>query len=435
MENDNEVKSIIEKSKQTFLTDELLNQHAKPEIYSLDAEFAATRKNRKPWFVLLLLLFLGAIGVGSYMFTLFLQSQSKRQVIPIADFEDINLQEILNRAKKTEAQLEFAVKELMILREEKQKKVQTINDEYTQKGDELRKSGIPPAQLQVKLDGLNKQKQEEIQGESESYNKKIKYKEEEVATIRNNIAEERNNIRKETDKVQSAINNYQKLFDLKLDKVRKEYERKMADLILLYNPYITEANVAAILRSNDYPYNLKPVTLLPSDEYTRMMSREGAWTATDQSRLKKGVRAQFALIDRLRKVPYKNSVPGALNKIQGATILVVNDYEGRLGKLYQIVNSKNAQIANYHYAFDYLLYSRPENGYIIDARNSARVRVYINEVNKIKDGIVASVFRNDDEFIGEISLYRAGGGVYAKVMSTSTGKSIKPFDKILLKIE
>lgn len=435
MENDNEINQLIEKSKQTFLTDELLDQNTKPEIYSLETEFAETRKNRKPGFILALFLFLAIIGAGSYFFTVYIQSRSKQTVIPISDFEDINLQEILNKAKNTEAQLEFALKELNMLKSEKTEKIQGIKDSYQEKKVLLLKKNLASTELESQKAELARNRQKEIDEVSAEYDKKIKAKEEEIKTIRKNIAEHRKNLKKETEKVKAAINNYQRLFDLKLNKVRAEYEQKIKELILLYNPYITERQIASILHSREYSSKSRLNSLLASDEYTKLMAREGAWTSAQQTKLKRSIQSNFLLIDRLRKVPYKNSVPGALDRIRGMSVYLINDYESRLGKLYQIMMRKNSQIANYHYAFDYLLYSKPENGYIIDPRNTSRIKVYMNEVNRISNGVTASVFRNDDEFIGDISLYHSSEGIYAKVIQLTSGKKIQPFDKILLKIK
>lgn len=435
MENDNEINKIVEKSKQTFLTDDLLDQHSKPEIYSLEKEFAETKKNRKPGFILVLFLFLAIIGAGSYFFTKYVQTRSKQTVIPISDFEDINLQEILNKAKNTEAQLEFALKELSILKTERSEKISEIKDKYQEKKVLLLKKNLAAGEMETQKAELARDRQKEIDELKADYDKKIKAKEEEIKTIRKNIAEHRRKLKSETEKVKAAINNYQRLFDLKLNKVRAEYDQKIRELILKYNPYMTEWQIKKILRSRDFSPRTSLTSMLASDEYTRLMAREGAWNQAEQTKLKNSIRDNLALIDRMRKVPYKNSVPGALDKIRGMSVYIINDYESRLGSLYQILLKKNSQISNYHYAFDYLLYSKPESGYIIDPRNSAKIRVYMNEVNRIANGVMASVFRNDDEFIAEVSLYRSSSGVFAKVVQLSPGKKIQPFDKILLKIK
>lgn len=93
-------------SSKEFLLQNSLAENEKPAIYSLEAEFAKTKRNRdlKPLLVFwgfIILLFGITLGTVRY-----LEHQSKQINIDISDFEDLRLKEALSEAKETNADLE-----------------------------------------------------------------------------------------------------------------------------------------------------------------------------------------------------------------------------------------------------------------------------------------------------------------------------------------
>ena len=87
-------------SSKEFLLQNSLAEDEKPVIYSLEAEFAKTKKNRdfKP-----LLVFWGFVLIlmGSTLGTVrFLERQSRQVNIDISDFEDLRLKEALSEAEE-----------------------------------------------------------------------------------------------------------------------------------------------------------------------------------------------------------------------------------------------------------------------------------------------------------------------------------------------
>lgn len=93
-------------SSKEFLLQNSLGDIEKPAIYSLEAEFAKTKRNRdpKPLLIVLGFVFLLAgitVGIASY-----LEHQSKQINIDITAFEDLRLKEALNEAKAVSSNLE-----------------------------------------------------------------------------------------------------------------------------------------------------------------------------------------------------------------------------------------------------------------------------------------------------------------------------------------
>ncbi len=97
-----------ELSSKEYLLHNSLAENEKPAIYSLEEEFAKTKRNRdvKP-----LLIFLGFILslVGITFGTVrYLDHQSKQISIDISDFEDLRLKEALSEAMEKEEELRGA---------------------------------------------------------------------------------------------------------------------------------------------------------------------------------------------------------------------------------------------------------------------------------------------------------------------------------------
>lgn len=98
-------------SKDIFLQNSLAEQE-KPEIYSLEEEFAKTKKNWdfKPhlvFFSFVIILLLTTVATANY-----LETKSKQVNIDITDFEDLRLKETLIAAKEKELELDRKTEEL-----------------------------------------------------------------------------------------------------------------------------------------------------------------------------------------------------------------------------------------------------------------------------------------------------------------------------------
>jgi hypothetical protein len=151
--------------------------------------------------------------------------------------------------------------------------------------------------------------------------------------------------------------------------------------------------------------------------------------------LRKKIQNQKLIIDSLQRVPYTNSVPLALNRLEGLSQSIIGDYETLWGNLVEQLNARNSYLGNYEYAFNYLTIMRSESGFVIDARNPNRMEVFIDHVYSVKNGDIAYIFKNDDSPIAKIELNLEHGRITAKVKENLRPVKIEPFDKILLKLE
>jgi hypothetical protein len=392
MGNENEVKDIIDKSKEIFLPSEFPDVEGKVAIYSLRDEFAKTKKSKTTGFKLVVVAFLAVLILITILITNYVQQQYRKEEITVTEFEDLKLKELFDTAKRNQQELEQAKKELEELRI-------GLDSELRSATSDRERSSI-----RARYNNLMRQKNREIaskQREIDSYDLRM-----------------RENIRK----AEEIVNNHMKLHRLKMEEQRQE-------LITRYNPYFTSSTLQRILRSGpDRSVKDEP----EYNEYHPVLSEEKIISKSNLNTLQKKTKNQLLLTERLRKVPYINSVKPALQHIENMSLSSIHQYEELWSTLAKTLNKRNSLLNNYQYAFDHLTKTSPESGYIIDPRNPNNIGVYINKIHSIKEGDTALVFRADDEYIGKISFFFGEEGIRAKVVSLKGMKEIEPFDKILL---
>lgn len=385
----------------SFLPEEIPDPEGKKPIYSLTEEFAKSKKNRS-WFLYGMVgLFMTGLVAVTIILTTIVQDQNKVFSVDIKDFEDINLSELLDRSKQYEEHLSKAKGELDRLTDEYQRRLK-----YT-------KGANAKAKLIARYQKLIQEKETEIktiQGQVSSYDKRLKEVEK---------------------KAEGIVNNYQRLHRYRMQRQKQYYENAIQRLILKYNPYFQSIKVRNALRG-DKARELKVPEL---NEYQALLAREGIQNKEDYESLVKKIEDYFILQERMNKIPYRNSVSPALQRMGFLSRTIVSSYDTLSLKMYQSIANKNIQLNHFQYAFDHLLQARQEAGYIVDPRNSNAIRVYVSRRFPISNGDTGFVFRSDDLSIGKIEFYSSPYGLMAKLISLEGGRQMEPFDKILIKIK
>ncbi len=459
MENDKQIKLMpLDEVKKVFLSDELLVRNAKPEIYSLPEEFAKSKKNRNFFAYALILLYIAIIGAGVYLITAAEETKNKRVEVNIAEFRQFNLLELLAEKKENEEKLTQLQQELEKLREDSLKEIKKLS----------------PKEQQKAMAALN----EKMKQLEESYLQKMKSKEAAIKELEKSIAREKQQIINESKETESAIKNYQNLAQMKevelerltadyegktarfqaeyqteIARLRNDYEQKMAKLnadhkteienlkkdnqelitalILKYNPVYSKGEIAAALNSK-----LGNSSNGSLNKFSNILNDENVYNEHEFSQLRNKIGAQRVIINSLQSVPYTNSVPQALNRLERLSQSIIGDYENIWGSLVNRIMNKNSYINSYDYAFNYLTATRRENGYIIDTRNPNRLIVFIDRIYTVKKGDIAYVFKNDEETpSAKIELYPENDMITARAKVFLKPVKITPFDKILLKLE
>jgi len=409
MGNENKIKPTSQRSKELleiksrFLPSDIEDPNARAEVYALDKEFAAAAKNRSWAFYLITFGFLAAIVAATVIITKLVQGKHNKVELAIMEFEEIKLKDILSATRNDEKNLEIARREL-----------ESLRIKYREALAELKERRAAEAEVaRVRAD----------------YNGKISAQQKTVADYEAKVAKRHREMNEGVAKVEGVLSNHERLMKLRLDKQQAEYEKKIADLILRYNPNFTEAELRAMVAREKSASAAKPAVLQPMPAE---ITREKIATKEKFDRLRALENEQRRLIARLRQVPYINSVSPALTGIDRRNQEITAEYEALLAETVKVLRRKNEVIGNYRSALKELTDREREYGYIIDSRNPKKLRVYLNPSLRAKAGLKAGVFRKDDEFIADIEIFFDNEGPCAKVLRVAEGKQIGAFDKIYL---
>lgn len=123
MDNDNKIKPLVTQGSSVFLREDPSQLVSKEKLYSLDEEFAKTRKNRSYTFYLLFISFLALIIGGTIFLTAYIQNLNERMDIKITDFEDLNLKDLLDASKKDYGDMIQAKQDVMSLKQGHERRI------------------------------------------------------------------------------------------------------------------------------------------------------------------------------------------------------------------------------------------------------------------------------------------------------------------------
>lgn len=471
MENDKQINNSgpehahdLERTKRFFLSEELLSKSQKPEVYSLADEYAKSKRNKNFLVYFLIFSYIAAIGIGVFFIDKLEENRNKRIEVNIAEFRQFNLMELLMEQKENEEKLAKLQQELEDLRISSKKELEKLS---------------PHSQQKV-LAAAN----EKIKKLEEAYNQEIKARQEAINSLQKTIAAEKQKIVANTQNnklntesanknpnistlpaqiQEAAIEKVKAEYEAKMERLKAEYEtklekekaeylantnklneehrnelnnlkkqnEKLADtLTLRYNPIYSQGEMASIINSrlgNSGNGSL--------NKYAKLLADENIFSEQEFNTLRNKIRGQGTIIDNLSAIPYVNSVPPALNRLNRLTDSIITDYETLWSSLVQRLKEKNDLINGYNFALSYLSTTRGENGYVIDARDSNRLIVFINHSYSVKKGDIGFIYKNEDMAIAKIEFIPEKGRVTARVVSMLRTEKIEPFDKILLKIE
>jgi len=151
------------------------------------------------------------------------------------------------------------------------------------------------------------------------------------------------------------------------------------------------------------------------------------------------------LSSKLKAVPYINSVPTALSRIEGEARLSVSAYRAALQAAGSGLESRDKTIAELkaraeaaenglnRYRAAVAAYAREnrESGYVIDVGDGAQLLVCLDPGVTVKDGSVGYVVHGDTA-VATVAFSLGGGSVYARVVKIEEGKKPEVFDSILV---
>lgn len=442
MGNENQIDiDRLEQSKSAFLPQEFQDPDAVTTIYSLEEEYAKTRKNKSVILYILVFLFLTAVIAGSIVYTGWLQNEGKNITIDISDFEDVRLLELVNDSKSLENdidQLQYEIREAEIQHKEQ---MDRLDDEYRSQRDAALSREISDEEKQSELAAVRSRYNRQVAAEKNQYETKMASLQERLRELEAKLAKLKEQIGAKGKIARTALGNKDELHNLQLKKLQNYYEdkiekmnsdhqREINSLIYKFNPSFSEAYLRELIRQRVRSYTL-PDTLLENTE--DVLTLEDAATMEDVSMVRKNTADQIQLLDRLQKIPYQNSVPRTLLHAESLSKSSIQKYDEIVVTLAEKIRKKNLRISQYDYALSAKLRIDGESGFVLDTRNRNRIPVYIDPTYRPQNGTTVFVFRNSEE-IATATIRKEGDFYYIQPTSSETAANIEPLDYIMLRV-
>lgn len=454
--------------------------------YDLISEFQKTKKNRSPVVPLTLAVIVVVVGLGSWGITRIIDQRTKQITVDIKSFEDLNLRDLLDSAKRYNDDLDRVARELSGLQTDMRNEIASVESKRKSDTDLLMAMNLSPTERdsrQKALDGDAKLATAAIQ---RRYASKIEEKRQEIAALQEKLAAYDTKSMDLAKKQQEALDNQQKIFDMEkqklndfyteriaaleksmnqekadsskrlqgaLDQLTKKHEQDLADLTARYNPTWTAddgingpiSSYGNSGSSSSYPLVLK--NLPPYSPVDRQTIQQALGIANDI----------HSLVSKLQSVPYINSIPPTLGAIDSAlnnfslqylSLLqassdAIANREGRIGQLQTTISDFQGQISglrgrvsDFSGALTEYVRSINVSGIVIDGKNANRILLFMDP-QYVDDSLSlrkAWIFRNENESIAEIQLHRDGDVIIGTALPSKADVTIESFDKVVLQL-
>lgn len=280
MGDDNQIKDLVAQVSRESLAQSLQNLQKETLAYDLEREFAATKKHRSFFVLGLTLVTVLALVFSAWLTVRIIERRSAQQNVDISSFEDLNLKDLLNVAKRTEDELAVAQRELIALERQQEDEVRLVQSAYSaeleligaQRGSEadkvrsrsaaLQRRDAQLAEIRLRYEPLiiaKQQQIEEISRRLAQYDSRMleqaKANEEMLASERRLFELDRERLL-ETHSQQLAVlqtqlveesERFEKSRAELLATLRSSHQAELREQALVYNPQFADAGLLAIL--------------------------------------------------------------------------------------------------------------------------------------------------------------------------------------------
>jgi hypothetical protein len=496
MGDDNEVRQLIRRESETFLQKALTDTKGVVKKYDFETEFANTRKNRSPVVVVVTIATIVALGLAAWGVTLLIQRQSRSAPVDVRAFNDLNLKDLLDTSKRNSDDLSRAQQELARISDDYRAANDAADRTYASAVESIKASNFPPAQEKRELDAASAARADTRKKLSASYVPASAALKKQMADIQTRIDSYDKRMMDQAKQQQTLLDSERRLADIEMKKQADIYEARLADL-----KAARSRDLVSFRQQRDDLRNSLTARWNPVFDDDRSKTLIGNWSEPkgpkaafpaippyleDRGIMARGSSAQLDqshsdllyLVAKLRAIPYMNSVPATLSRIENEIRTSITSYRGALAgstaglqdrdeqiaNLNQQVADRDRQIENlkrqiadliadrdrqiadlnaqkkavqqivdrYRWAVGEYLGSTGESGYIIDASDPANVVLELNPAVTAGDGSNGYVVRNG-QVIANLSFFAKDGAVLARIVGMSpAAKDVRPFDIVLL---
>ncbi len=192
MGNDNQIMDL-DLGGTSFLPDKIRDIDAIKEFYSLDDEFAKTKKNSNYLLYFLIFLFFAFVFGCAFGFTAYLENKNKNVKIEIDEFEDLRLKEVIDSARSHENNLDLQLIRLEVLRTEHKQKILVANKKYQKQRINILSRDLTERNIDRRFARIKRAEKKAIVEIDNAYKTKIEKKEQEIAEIKADLTRKKDN--------------------------------------------------------------------------------------------------------------------------------------------------------------------------------------------------------------------------------------------------
>jgi len=463
MGDDNEIRQLIRTESESFLKTALVQSKDVVKTYDLDVEFAKTKHNKSFVVLVATLIAIAAVGVVAFGVTRAIESSIAAAPVDVQSFEDLNLKDILDTSKRNEADIERAKLELTQLQQDFRTNLDAVNRDYQSTVESVKASSSGPADEKAKLAAAadaTTAKKKKLQADFAAASSA---KQAEIAAIQKKIDQYDSRTVEQAKKQQAVLDSERMAFDIEKKQQADSYEARIAaleaarkkdiadlnqqkeelaaSLTARYNPTYADDLSASLLADvkSDLPPAAAPAPFHP------YLSTAGVLDAKAMTQLDQSFSDFEFLSSKLRAVPYLNSVPAALSRMETEARSSLAAYRAALAAAGSGLKGKDKQIADltaraeaaeksleqFRWAVSSYARRSRESGYVIDARDKDRLAIYLDPTVPVSDGAIGYAVRGD-RTIATLTFHVGGGKVGASVSHLEADETLLAFDSIVV---
>lgn len=464
MGDDNEIRQVVRRQSEQFLDEARKATKDVAQIYDLETEFKKAKKN-KSWMVYIVTAAtIALLGGAAFITTSIIKQQTAALPVDINAFQSLNLRDVLDRAKRDEADLEAAKLDLSRLQSDEQSSLASAENDRLAALDSIKARGLSSddeAKAIAEQEANSSSAKATIRSK---FSDSVKKKQEAVNTLQTKVDSYNQRLTEQNRQQQEKLNNQNKLFELEKERLVTSYEAKIEDmkaavlreeaamkrqredlqssLTARWNPTYDDAKTTDLLGGFKLGKGGVVGTFAPN------LNATGVLTTSDAEAIENSRANLLYLSAKLRAVPYLNSVPPALARMEYEARLQFDSYRAALIRASGIIDQRDKRIAEleervrvdeaylerYRWATSQYILENREGGYILDTRNVNELFVAMNPALPMMDGATGYVIRPGDKAIATISFFLKDGQIRAKLVQLNPGERLKPFDPIIVMV-
>ncbi|HOX30784.1 MAG TPA: hypothetical protein PLB91_00545 [Spirochaetales bacterium] len=465
MGDDNEIRQLIRRESESFLAKALKEAEGTGHSYDFEREFAKTAKNRSFVVVAATLATIAALGAAALGVTRIIEGRAAAAPVDVAAFEALNLRDLLDTAKRNESEMEQARLELNRLDYDLRAGIESIDRDYQAAVQSIAARDYQAGEEARRLKEAAAAAAREKQALRSSYSPRIKAKQAQIDEIQGRMDQYDQRLTDQARRQQELLDNERRVFEVDKKRQAAFYEARIAELkaarakdvaalqrqrdsladslTARYNPKFEDERSAALLAGWKEPEAPGPQLALPP-----YLAQAGLAEPGLGERLERSFQDYLYLSSKLRSVPYLNSVPPALSRMEaearGAVALYsqalaaagegLRERDERIAELAARAEAAEKALASYGWAVGEYLRENREGGYLLDPRDPEDLSLALGPGLPAPEGSAGYVVRGD-KAIARISFFTRGGETRARVTELVAGEALRPFDVILVEAQ